>query len=73
MECRLANQVWQSCGDGESYVRAAALSGLGRVAGLPRLWESLLETCKQVQSSTVILGSYLSQYRIRHCDNSGRK
>lgn len=41
---RLHIQIWQSVSDGESYVRASAVSCLYQMSTCARLWASLLES-----------------------------
>ncbi len=47
-ESRLAWQAWLSIKDGESYVRASALTAISNISQEPTLWNSLTKQVNHV-------------------------
>ena len=51
--------VWQCVSDGESYVRAAALTALGCLSEVTQVWRHLTTTLGQVLNRSVLLLYFL--------------
>ena len=59
IESGAVDGVWQCVSDGESYVRAAALTSIGCLSEVTQVWRHLTTTLGQVLTPSILLFRFL--------------